>query len=166
MKLINNELPIFMNVNISPVFQILGDDRWVSRSYFTVNISHSPTPLSKNKHHLHYLHSRHIFHTLRQIFDGFGSQHFFTLKNQITKHTSQSAGLVINMMNCEKQPIHSMADTSTREVAGGLTTALNLEKPLVNGLCGQSVQTVLILKITPHYILVYSTYYHCRFSLR
>jgi hypothetical protein len=41
-KLINSESPAFTNVNMSLVFQILGDDRRASRSRFNVHTCPSP----------------------------------------------------------------------------------------------------------------------------
>jgi hypothetical protein len=45
MKLVNSELPVFMNMSINPVFLILGDDRWASRWCFIAHIH--PLPLNK-----------------------------------------------------------------------------------------------------------------------
>jgi hypothetical protein len=45
-KLINNESSVFTNVSINPVFEILSDDSWASRSSFIVHIC-PPPPLNQ-----------------------------------------------------------------------------------------------------------------------
>lgn len=93
MKLTTSALPVFTNTSISPVVQILGDDRWSSGSHFVMHI----WPFPINWHHLLMFS---LFMTpspcsstsLQWISAG---QMVFTSKNLITECTIQSVGLVI-----------------------------------------------------------------------
>jgi hypothetical protein len=84
MKLINSESPVFMNVRINPIFQILGGDIQASRSHFIVHTGHSP--LKKM------ISSPCISVSWQWISDG---QTFLVFKNQINEQTSELAGYVI-----------------------------------------------------------------------
>jgi hypothetical protein len=62
---------------------------------------------------------------------------FLTLKNQITEHTSQWAVLVLTwffIKHRDKVTNSINGSVTTAAMAESLTTALNLENPLVNEL--------------------------------
>jgi hypothetical protein len=90
MKLINSESsPVFTNISINPVSQILSDDRQMSRLCFIVHICppiKQMTPLT------------HTFPIHFSKLMDFSRVNVFVLKNWITEHTSQLAGLVIGMV--------------------------------------------------------------------
>jgi hypothetical protein len=76
---------------------------------------------------------------------------FLAFKNQITERTSQSAGLVANMVfikHCDTATNSLNGSANTGDVAEALMTALDLQKPLVNDLRRQGAQMVLTLKMT------------------
>jgi hypothetical protein len=112
MKLINSESLVFTNVSINPVFQILGDDRWASRSHSIVHICPSPIKEMTTLTHIPLIHDTFPMHFDKLVMD-FGRANvfrvqksnrisagrmFFAFKNGITEHTSQSSGLVIDMV--------------------------------------------------------------------
>jgi hypothetical protein len=75
---------------------------------------------------------------------------FFSFKDQLTKLTSQSVELVINILyKAQCKATISFSDLAKHlDVAESLITALSLQLPLVSDLCGQGSNMVLILKIT------------------
>jgi hypothetical protein len=56
MKLIKSESYIFTNTSIVPVFHILDDDRWASRSHFIVHVSPSPIKQTTRLMHIPLVH--------------------------------------------------------------------------------------------------------------
>jgi hypothetical protein len=135
MKLFNRESPAFTNMNINPVFQILGDDRWVSRSCIIVHICPSPikeiTPLM------------HISHTLQQVGKKFRQGECFSRSKIKSLNTvSHSVGLVTVMVLCRGLCLSNQftGSVDTWDVAEGLVTAVVLQNHLVNDQHGQSEQ--------------------------
>jgi hypothetical protein len=108
---------------------------------FIVHTCHSPTKQITPFTHISLVHDTFPIHFDKLVMD-FGRV-TFTFENQITEHTSQSAGLVIDM------GLYNGADTSTNSLDGssntgdvteGLMTALNLKKtsgqrPAQAGVC-------------------------------
>jgi hypothetical protein len=97
MKLINSEMPIFMNISINPVFQIVGDNR---KHLDCTSLYTSALPPLNKRHHLHTFPSfvtpfPYILTSWQWILAG---QMFSAFKNRITERTSQSTGLVIDMV--------------------------------------------------------------------
>jgi hypothetical protein len=62
MKLIISESPVFTDMNTNPVFQILGDDRWASRSRFIVHICPSPIKHTTTLTHIPLIHDTFPIH--------------------------------------------------------------------------------------------------------
>jgi hypothetical protein len=63
MKLINGELPVFMNIIIDPIFKIHSDDRRAPRLHFIGSTNDATYARS--------VRSRHLPHTLAQVCDEF-----------------------------------------------------------------------------------------------
>jgi hypothetical protein len=71
MKLLNSESPVFMNESISPVFQILGDDRRVPpRLHFIVHFCPSPIKQTTSLMHIPHIHDTFPIH-FQQVGDLF-----------------------------------------------------------------------------------------------
>jgi hypothetical protein len=97
MKLINGELPIFMNVSINPAFQILGDDRRASISCFILHICSSLIKQTAPLTHIPLVHDTFPIHFDKLAMD-FGRLNVFSVQKSNHRCTSQSAGLVIDMV--------------------------------------------------------------------
>jgi hypothetical protein len=97
MKFINSKSPVFTNVSINPVFQILGDDRQASRSRFVVHNCPSPIKRTTQITHIPLVHD-----TFPILFDklvmDFGRADVSRIQKSITVRTSQSVGLLIHMV--------------------------------------------------------------------
>jgi hypothetical protein len=96
MKLINSESPVFTDVSFNPVFQILGDDRQASRSRFIVHIC--PSPINQTTQFMHIPLMTPSPYTLTSWQWISTERMFFVFKNWITECTSQSVGLVVDVV--------------------------------------------------------------------
>jgi hypothetical protein len=76
MKLINNELPVFTNVSIDPVFEILTVDRWASKLLFIVHTCPSPIKQTTPLMHIPLIHDTLSIHFNKLAID-FGRENVF-----------------------------------------------------------------------------------------
>jgi hypothetical protein len=124
-KLIKSESSVFMNTSIVPVFHILNDDRWASRSCFIVHICPSPIKQTTRLMHIPLVHD--TFPVLfSELEIDFGREDVFRV--QKSNHLMH---LTIGWISYWQWPVHSMG-----------TWQINW--PLVSDLCGRVHRWVLL----------------------
>jgi hypothetical protein len=94
----------------------------------------------------------HISHTLRQVGDGFQQGECFwhsKIESPTSPHNRKDQQLTwLFIKHCDTATNSLNGSANIEKVADGMTTALDLQKPLINDLHGQGAQMVLTLKMT------------------